>query len=129
MARALAALADRPKLGVVELHSLFKGFADPVRIRILNLLAAGELCVCDICDILKLPQSSISRHLAYLRRTRLVDCEREGKFAHYRFAEPRNAVHRNLQDCVRSCFIGLPLLDTERRLAIKRVATRALEPC
>ena len=129
MARAFPTLSVRPKAGIADLYSLFKGFADPIRIRILNLLAAGELCVCDIGDILKLPQSCVSRHLAYLRRTRLVEAERAGKFAHYRLAEPRNVVHRNLQNCVRSCFVGIPLLDTERAMATKRIVMRAVEPC
>jgi ArsR family transcriptional regulator len=129
MARAFPTLTERPRAGMEDLYSLFKGFADPIRIRILNLLAAGELCVCDIGDILKLPQSSVSRHLAYLRRARLVEAERAGKFAHYRLAEPRNVVHRNLQSCVRSCFTGIPLLDSERARASQRIERRALEPC
>ncbi len=129
MARALPTLTARPRAGVPELYSLFKGFADPVRLRILNLLAAGELCVCDIEDILAIPQPSVSRHLAYLRRARLVDPRRAGKFVHYRLAAPRSAVHRNLQKCVRSCFLGIPLLDTERARAARRVVRRAVEPC
>lgn len=53
---------------VADLDAVFKGFADPTRIRILSVLAAGELCVCDIVDVLRLPQPAVSRHLAYLRR-------------------------------------------------------------
>ncbi|HLG05894.1 MAG TPA: metalloregulator ArsR/SmtB family transcription factor [Gemmatimonadales bacterium] len=118
-----------PKAGIADLHSLFQGFADPIRIRILNLLAAGELCVCDIGDILKLPQSTVSRHLAYLRRAGVVEAERAGKFTRYRLAEPRNAVHRDLQNCVRSCFVGIVRLDSERALATRRVVMRAVESC
>jgi ArsR family transcriptional regulator len=129
MARALPTLSVRPKPGIADLYALFKGFADPIRIRILNLLAAGELCVCDVGDILGLPQSSVSRHLAYLRRARLVETERVGRFVHYRLAEPRSVVHRNLQNCVRSCFAGIPLLDTERSRAMQRIELRASEPC
>ena len=44
----------------------------------------GELCVCDLVDLLALPQPLVSRHLAYLRRTGLVEVTRESKFAHYR---------------------------------------------
>ena len=114
---------------VDDLDALFKGFADPTRIRILSLLAAGELCVCDIVDILRLPQPAVSRHLAYLRRVGLVEVTREGRLAHYRLAKPANTVHRNLIACVRSCFTGLPSLDRERAKAVKRVAARAMEPC
>jgi ArsR family transcriptional regulator len=112
-----------------DLDALFKGFADPTRLRVLNLLAAGELCVCDIVGILGLPQPAVSRHLAYLRRMGLVDATREWKFAHYRLAEPRNAVHGNLMTCVRACFTGIPQLDDERRLAVARVAERSARPC
>lgn len=112
-----------------DLDAVFKGFADPTRIRILSALAAGELCVCDIVDILRLPQPTISRHLAYLRRMGLVEVTREAKFAHYRLAHPEHAVHQNLINCVRSCFRGITSLDRERRMAEARVKARASEPC
>jgi len=114
---------------VEDLDAVFKGFADPTRIRILSALAPGELCVCDLVDILRLPQPAISRHLAYLRRMGLVEVTRQQKFAHYRLAEPAHAVHRNLLNCVRTCFRGISRLDRERRHAEARVRARASEPC
>lgn len=122
-------LMDGPPGAVDDLDALFKGFADPTRLRLLNVLAAGELCVCDLVDMLQLPQPAVSRHLAYLRRMRLVEATREWKYAHYRLAEPGNAVHRNLINCVRSCFTGIPSLDAERALAVLRVRDRLTEPC
>lgn len=112
-----------------DLDALFKGFADPTRLRLLSVLAAGELCVCDLVDLLQLPQPAVSRHLAYLRRMGLVETTREWKFAHYRLSEPTNAVHRNLLNCVRSCFLGIPTLDAERALAESRVRERVVRPC
>jgi ArsR family transcriptional regulator len=120
-------MADAPSVG--DLDALFKGFADPTRIRILSVLAAGELCVCDIVELLGLPQPTVSRHLAYLRRSGLVEATREWKFAHYRLAEPANAVHRNLVACVRGCFRGIASLDDERARAEGRVRERASDPC
>lgn len=114
---------------VSELDELFRGFADPTRIRILSILAAGELCVCDIVELLDLPQPAVSRHLGYLRRSGLVEVTRERKFAHYRLAAPRSAVHRNLIECVRGCFTGISSLDKERRNAERRVASRTGDPC
>ena len=114
---------------ISDLDAVFKGFADPTRIRILSLLAAGELCVCDIVDILDLPQPAVSRHLAYLRRTGLVEVRRDAKFAHYRLAAAENAVHQNLINCVRTCFRGITSLDRERNKAEKRVNVRTTEPC
>jgi ArsR family transcriptional regulator len=112
-----------------DLDALFKGFADPTRLRVLNALAAGELCVCDLVELLGIAQPAVSRHLAYLRRMRLVEATREWKFAHYRLAEPSNAVHRNLIACVRGCFTGVPSLDAERAAAVVRVRERAQVPC
>ena len=121
--------AEAPRLSVSELDDVFKGFADPTRLRILSVLAAGELCVCDLVDLLDLPQPLISRHLAYLRRTGLVEVTRESKFAHYRLADPKNSVHRNLINCVRSCFVGIESLDQERRRAEARIREREEDPC
>jgi ArsR family transcriptional regulator len=114
---------------VDDLEALFKGFADPTRIRILNLLAAGELCVCEVVDILELPQSTVSRHLAYLLRSELVEVSRGWKLAHYRLAAPSNPVHKTLLACVRTCFRGITRLDSERARATDRVRERASDPC
>lgn len=85
------AAAATPTATLDHADALFKGFADPTRLRILNLLAAGELCVCDIVEILGVAQPTISRHLAYLRRSGLVSATRDWKFAHYRLAARRLA--------------------------------------
>ena len=66
------------------LATQFKSLSDATRLRILNLLAGGELCVCDLMAVLGLPQSTISRHLAYLRKHGWVDARRSGKWMHYR---------------------------------------------
>jgi ArsR family transcriptional regulator len=108
---------------VADLDALFRGFADPTRLRILNVLAAGELCVGDIVDVLGLPQPAVSRHLAYLRRSGLVEAAREWNVARYRLTEPTHPVHRNLLECVRNCFRGVRSLDRERA----RARTRARE--
>ncbi len=118
-----------PSATVSDLDALFKAFADPTRLRVLSLLAAGELCVCDIVEILELPQPTVSRHLASLRNAGLVDVTREWKFAHYRLAAPSNPVHRNLISCVRSCFRGIESLDRERVQAEERVRAREMDPC
>jgi len=117
--------SEAPPVALDDLDALFKGFADPTRLRVLNALAAGELCVCDLVELLGLAQPAVSRHLAYLRRMRLVEATRDWKFAHYRLAEPSNAVHRNLLACVRGCFTGVPALDAERAAATQRVHARA----
>ena len=122
-------MATATPVGLATLDALFKGFADPTRIRIMNVLAAGELCVCDVVELLELPQPTVSRHLGYLSRMGLVEVTREWRYAHYRLAEPAHAIHRNLINCVRTCFRGVPSLDRERSRAERRVASRETDPC
>src|SRR5215217_2853625 len=69
---------------LAEMEGVFKALADTTRLRILGLLLAGEVCVCDIHESLKIPQPKASRHLAYLRRAGLVHTRREGLWIHYR---------------------------------------------
>lgn len=118
-----------PSSTIADLDLLFRGFADPTRIRILNLLAAGELCVCDMVAILGLPQSTVSRHLSYLRRSELVEVQRGAKFDHYRLAAPSLQVQGTLLGCVRTCFRGITQLDRERKAAEAKVKARAADPC
>lgn len=72
---------------LTTLEGLFKALADRTRLRILRLLARGEVCVCDIHSSLQVPQPTASRHLAYLRRAGLVATRRKGLWVHYRLAE------------------------------------------
>jgi len=71
---------------------LFKALADETRLRILGLLREGELCVCDVMKVLELPQSKVSRHLAYLRNAGLVTGRREGVWMHYRLTQPEGTL-------------------------------------
>lgn len=65
-------------------ENYFKGLADSNRLRIVNLLLQGELCGCDIQYVLGVPQSNISRHLGYLKRSGLVADRRNGYRVYYR---------------------------------------------
>jgi ArsR family transcriptional regulator len=67
-----------------RLEDAFKALADRTRLRILALLGNNEVCVCHLHDSLGLPQPTVSRHLAYLRRTGLVSARRDGVWMHYR---------------------------------------------
>ncbi len=67
---------------------LFKSLSDPTRVRIIWILQfGGELCVCDLMAVLDLPQSTVSRHLAYLRNSGLVSDQRKGVWMYYRLPE------------------------------------------
>ncbi|MFN2369478.1 MAG: ArsR/SmtB family transcription factor, partial [Desulfurivibrionaceae bacterium] len=66
---------------------IFKALSDETRLRILALLGSGELCVCDLMEALELPQSTVSRHLAYLRHAGLVADQRRGVWMFYRLEQ------------------------------------------
>lgn len=76
------------------MENLFRALADKTRLRLLNLMSGQEVCVCYFIEILGLPQSTISRHLAYMRRAGLVTARREGKWMHYRLAVPKTPALR-----------------------------------
>ena len=70
------------------LERLFQALADSTRLRLINLMAAQEICVCYFVEVIDAPQPKISRHLAYLRRAGIVAARREGKWMHYRLVTP-----------------------------------------
>ena len=71
----------------------FAALADRTRLRLLNLMRDGEVCVCFFATALGTNNPKISRHLSYLKRASLVTGRRDGKWMHYRLNEPidRNA--------------------------------------
>jgi ArsR family transcriptional regulator, arsenate/arsenite/antimonite-responsive transcriptional repressor len=87
----------------VRVEKVFRALSDATRLRILKLLRAGELCVCDIVDVLDVPQPTASRHLAYLRHVRLVIVRHEGRWAYYRLAAARTRFHKMLFACLDCC--------------------------
>jgi len=87
------------QIGAME--TLFKALADETRLRILGLLLTGEVCVCHIHESLKIPQSKASRHLAYLRRSGLVETRRDGLWIHYRLGRAADPVLAAIVDAVR----------------------------
>src|ERR1700754_952384 len=71
----------------IELARVFKAIADPVRLRLLSLIAShagGEACVCDLTDAFDLTGPTISHHLKVLRQAGMIDCERRGTWVYYR---------------------------------------------
>jgi ArsR family transcriptional regulator len=87
---------------VDHLESLFQALGDRTRLRILNLLSSGEICVCFLVEVLGEPQPKVSRHLAYLRREGLVEARRDGKWIHYRLAEPSSPLVESILSAVTS---------------------------
>ena len=95
-------------------NQLFKAFSDETRLRILNLLAQRECCVCEFQELLRVPQPKISRHLAYLRKSGLVETRKCGKWVTYSLAKPRTSVHEALLHCAKNCFCDVDFLQRDR---------------
>src|SRR3954467_15387125 len=109
MKRASTAKA-RP--AVYELENVFKALADKTRLRILALLGINEVCVCHIHDSLELPQPTVSRHLAYLRKSGLVAARRDGVWMHYQLSR---SLHPVIQAVVAAALDALQRLPATTR--------------
>ncbi|WP_431886834.1 ArsR/SmtB family transcription factor [Micromonospora wenchangensis] len=79
----------------------FKALGDPVRLRLLSLIAAragGEVCVCELTDAFTLTGPTISHHLKVLREAGLIDCQRRGTWVYYWIVPARLAALSQLLD-------------------------------
>src|SRR5712692_4072353 len=85
---------------LTEMERVFKALADTTRLRILGLLLTGEVCVCHIHESLRITQPKASRHLAYLRRSGLVDTRRQGLWIYYRLSETSDAIVGTIRQTV-----------------------------
>jgi ArsR family transcriptional regulator len=114
----------------MKLVQIYECLCDVTRLRILNLLAQGPLCVCHFQEILSEPQVKISKHLAYLRTRGLVKVEREGNWMVYEMpAKPSSELAANLA-CLQDCAKEDPVF--QRDLArLKKLAPKFADtsPC
>ena len=112
------------RLDVRPVSRLFRALGDDTRLRIVALLAHGELCVCHLQDALELPQPTVSRQLAILRAAGLVADRRERTWVYYRLVRQENpecerqlrglvtsyakdgALRRDVERLVKSCGPG-----------------------
>ena len=85
LAKVNEAMPDEEVL--YDLAELFKIFGDSTRVKILYVLSAAEMCVCDIAQLLGMTQSAISHQLRALKQSKLVKYRREGKTIFYALAD------------------------------------------
>ena len=120
---------------LVALEAVLKALADRTRLRIIGLLASGEVCVCHIHESLGIPQPKASRHLAYLRKAGLVDARKDGLWVHYRLASLDDRIMQAVLEAVSHAVGHLGTAEKDfRRLAARTEATPpartlALVPC
>jgi ArsR family transcriptional regulator, arsenate/arsenite/antimonite-responsive transcriptional repressor len=87
----------------VELVRIYECLCDLTRLRLLNVLSQGPLCVCHFQEVLREPQVKISKHLGYLRARGLVAAKRQGNWMIYTLPEkPSRELHTNLA-CLQEC--------------------------
>jgi ArsR family transcriptional regulator len=98
---------------------MFRAFSDRTRLRILHLLQRGEMCVGDLVTILRVPQPTASRHLAYLRKSGLVRVRKSGLWSYYSLTPAGSPFHQNLIDCLSTCFREVPELKADSARAEK----------
>lgn len=103
------------KQNAVAPELLFKTLSDPTRLRLLNLLAQGEVCVCDLHGTLELEQPKVSRHLAQMRRAGLIEARRNGKWMHYRLPRHGDPLVRSVLEGLRAWMGQHPRMTADRR--------------
>ena len=106
---------SKPRPAVDELENLFKALADKTRLRILALLGNNEVCVCHIHDSLGLPQPTVSRHLAYLRKSGLVATRRDGVWMHYQVSRSLSPVLQGVVAAAVAALQHLPATTQDRK--------------
>jgi len=87
----------------VNLVRIHECLCDRTRLRVVHLLLQGPLCVCHMEEVLGEPQAKISRHLAYLRRSGMVETERDGKWIIYRLPRRRPPLLETNLACLQDC--------------------------
>jgi ArsR family transcriptional regulator, arsenate/arsenite/antimonite-responsive transcriptional repressor len=103
----------------IDMEMFFRALADRTRLRLLNLMSDGEVCVCFFVEILGTNQPKISRHLAYLRRAGIVSARREGKWMHYRINTPADSYAAGVLSDVRAWFAQDKQMLHDRNLLMK----------
>ena len=109
---------------------IFKALGDETRLRIMSLLLDGqELCVCDIMAALDLPQSTVSRHLSYLRNAGLVGDRRQGIWMNYTINKEKTGPASALSDLLSALLSEQDQPTLDKRLLKKHLATKKIKIC
>jgi ArsR family transcriptional regulator, arsenate/arsenite/antimonite-responsive transcriptional repressor len=109
------ATTPKSRAAVDELENVFKALADRTRLRILALLGNNEVCVCHIHDSLGIPQPTVSRHLAYLRKSGIVAARRDGVWMHYQVSRSPSSVVRGVVAAALEALQQLPATAHDRK--------------
>lgn len=109
----------------MNLIQIYRCLCDATRLRILHLLKQGPLCVCHFQEILQLPQVAVSKHLACLRRTGLVEARRHEQWMIYSLAStPSRELDLQLS-CLQDCVQTEPVFRADLR-RLKALGTKCV---
>lgn len=115
----------------VETLQIYRCLCDLQRLRILNLLKEGPLCVCHLVEILEADQVKISKQLRYMKELGMLKSDRVAQWMVYRLADPENALLQANLQCLQDgsreskCFSD----DTKKQRKIRRRITREHPVC
>jgi DNA-binding transcriptional ArsR family regulator len=110
-----------------QFMAIAKALADESRVRLLMFLRGGELCVCQIIEMLGLAPSTVSKHLSVLQRAGLVEGRKEGRWIYYRVAD-QAALARTATDWMHKCLENdsVVLHDAERLARVLKMDMKLL---
>jgi ArsR family transcriptional regulator len=111
----MARTTTKNRAAIDELEKAFKALSDKTRLRILALLGNNEVCVCHIHDSLGLPQPTVSRHLAYLRRSGLVAVRRDGVWMHYQLSRSLDPMVQSVVKATVDALSQVPATSQDRK--------------
>ena len=97
----------------------FAALADKTRLRLLNLMRDGEVCVCFFAGTLGTNNPKISRHLSYLKRAGLVTARRDGKWMHYSLQQPKDETAASVFDATMKMLESDKQMQKERQLLVE----------
>ncbi|OIQ52329.1 hypothetical protein BerOc1_00804 [Pseudodesulfovibrio hydrargyri] len=112
-----------------QLALKLKGLGDPTRLRVIRLLDHGELCVCDLMAALDLPQSTVSRHMSFLRNGGWVNGRRKGKWVYYTLAAPSDALQSEVLEILRRRLPDLEQARRDHERLMTHLANKTEETC
>jgi ArsR family transcriptional regulator, arsenate/arsenite/antimonite-responsive transcriptional repressor len=101
-------------LDMGDFVAITKALSDPHRVRALCALRKGELCVCQIIELLKLAPSTISKHMSILKQAGLVDSRKDSRWVYYRLAEDRGRE----QDIGKVIDLSISLLEQDEQILV-----------
>ena len=114
-----------------EFLAITKALSDENRVRALMALSGGELCVCQLIELLGLAPSTVSKHMAVLRQADLVETRKEGRWMYYRLPDRPRAAAGQAIAWVRSCLAAdaRGREDARRTKAVRRASKEQLCEC